>query len=123
MFRRLSSRLRDRGTILRASVLAAVEPLERRQLLTAAPVMNPGGPPNGPYNIGVTNKGGLPQISFVDNATNETHLFVQRATAANGPWFNVEVLPPSPGSGQTVTVLDTVTAPGTTYFYRAYAVN
>ena len=244
MSRRLSSRLRDRGMILRACVLAAVEPLESRWLLTAAPAMNPGGapngpynldvfaeqstvagldftdnadnetgfvierateptaamdpllqftpiatlpaspgvgqmigfsdptvapnttyfyqvhavngtynssllgpkavttpadnsgtggggsgtpnpggPPNGPYNIAVMSQSGTPQISFIDNATNETNLFVQCATSTAGPWFNVAVLPPSPGSGQTVITLDTTAAANTTYFYRAYAVN
>src|SRR5205823_1842908 len=100
MFSRITSRLRDRGNVLRASVAPCVEGMEARQLLSAA-APNPGGAPNAPFalrasandvpNVGVT-------VSFYDSADNETGFVVERATGANGPFAPIATLSPAAGA-------------------------
>jgi uncharacterized delta-60 repeat protein len=91
---------------------------------------NPGGAPNGPYGLEVTAVPTLSatqrpvQVSFIDNASNETSLKVEYAFVQGGPWFTLATLPPSPGTGQRVTFTDSEhLPPGATAYVRVYAEN
>jgi uncharacterized delta-60 repeat protein len=86
--------------------------------------VNPGGPPNGPYGLSVTQGAGTSvNVFFIDNADNETALVIERGASAGGPFATLATLPASPGAGGVVTYTDNAVAQGQTWYYRAYALN
>jgi hypothetical protein len=117
MFRCSYSKLvASRTRILRKSVMPCIESLESRRLLSSAP--------NGPF--GMTATAASPtsvQLSFIDNASNETGFVIDRATSAAGPFTQLTSLPASAGTLATVSYTDNTTVAGTQYFYFAQAFN
>ncbi|MGB8216780.1 MAG: hypothetical protein WCE94_05695 [Candidatus Methanoperedens sp.] len=64
-------------------------------------------------------------LTWTDNSTNEVVWTVQRATNSTGPWATVATVPSitGPGTGTTVTYIDTTTARRTLYYYMVNATN
>jgi hypothetical protein len=85
---------------------------------------NPGGPPNGPYGIDANaiNSNSV-QLTFIDNASNETGFVILRSSSAAGPFTQVGTASASPGTRGIVTFIDASVSPSSTYYYEAYAVN
>ena len=85
---------------------------------------NPGGPPNGPYGIDANaiNSNSV-QLTFIDNASNETGFVILRGASAAGPFTQVGTATASPGTRGIVTFVDATVSPSSTYYYEAYAVN
>jgi FtsP/CotA-like multicopper oxidase with cupredoxin domain len=80
--------------------------------------------PDAPTLLTAALVGNTARLTWQDNSITETAFTVQRATAAAGPWTNLASgLPASPGSGSTVTYIDSTLAGGTAYYYRVMAVN
>ena len=117
MFRRSRTNLvTSRARILRESVRPCVEALEERWLLST--------PPNGPFGMtAIATSPTSVQLSFIDNASNETGFVIDRATSATGPFTQVASLPASPGTLATVQYTDNTAVAGTQYFYFAQALN
>ena len=57
-------------------------------------------------------------LSFIDNATNETGFAIERATLPGGAYSVQTILPDSNGSGLAVTYVDTTTTAGAPGRYR-----
>jgi hypothetical protein len=64
-------------------------------------------------------------LTWTDNAVNETHFTVERATVATGPWTIVGRSPSSTGPtvGATAAYTDTTVERNTTYYYRVLGTN
>jgi hypothetical protein len=81
--------------------------------------------PADPSNLtaaGVTGKAQI-NLSFKDNALNETGFQIKRATSLAGPWTLVKTLPGKAGVGGTVTYTDTTVKRTTQYYYQVIAIN
>src|SRR5206468_5388470 len=80
--------------------------------------------PNGPYGIGFPATGPFSvQVQFYDNATDETGFVVGRSERSDAGFVEIGRAALSSGAGQVVTFTDATVSSGTTYYYRAYAVN
>ena len=76
-------------------------------------------PPLAPTNLVATARSSSRvDLTWIDNATNETGIRIERRTGANGNW--VEVASVSPNA---TTFLNTGLTAGTTYYYRVIAFN
>lgn len=60
---------------------------------------------------------------WTDNSLNETGFTLLRATSATGPWSIITRLPSAPGSGTTVSFIDTKVSKGSTYYYKVQSTN
>ena len=62
-------------------------------------------------------------LTWTDNATNETGFLIERSTVADiGPWTAVTTVPARNNTG-SVSYLDKSVAPATNYWYRVTAIN
>jgi len=80
-------------------------------------------PPAAPTSLtAVLQAGPRILVTFIDNATSESGFVLERSVNG-GAFATYATLPARAGSGNAVSYADTAVSPGTTYAYRAYAVN
>jgi hypothetical protein len=60
-------------------------------------------------------------LAFTDNATNEQSHLIERSGSSSSPWATIATIAGTGGTG-AVSFVDTSVAPGSTYYYRVYAV-
>jgi hypothetical protein len=100
----------------------------RTAISTAINLVTVGGPsgvPAAPSNLAaVRTTATTITITWRDNATNETNFTLQRRTGVAGTWQIVSTtIPSSPGTGGTVTFVQTPVSATAQYYYRALARN
>ena len=85
----------------------------------AASATTPAAPPAAPSGLTVTAiSSSQINVSWTDNASNETGFKVERATASGGPWSQIGT------TGTNIaSFADTTVAASTTYYYRVQATN
>jgi len=95
-------------------------------IIPAGAFRNATGAPAAPTGVTATPDGLKANITFTDNATNETRFRVERSSSASGPWTALGGpigLHDNTDSSPVAAATDSGLLPNTTYFYRVVAVN